>query len=194
MVSSVFWATLPRRSTRDDEGDLGKQIGNYRADLVAAQDRARDEMRAHGIDVDAVPTPRSPTPANGQMAEQDAVAAAKKVSPEVLRQPWRTWARSLKSVAFAPASSNRPAGIAGGNVTVINTRIIVAPDGAVSVADPLPAGEHPAAITLIEPGKRPSILDLKVHHGPWDDSVSLRREDMYGDDGRCVRFSSTRTR
>jgi hypothetical protein len=28
------------------------------------------------------------------------------------------------------------------------------------------------------------IDELPVHDGPWDDSISLRREDLYGDDGR----------
>ncbi len=71
-------------------------------------------------------------------------------------------------------------------MTVINTRITVAPDGAISTATPLPAGEYEAAITApaTAPKPRRSVLDLPVHDGPWDDSISLRREDMYGDDGR----------
>ena len=69
-------------------------------------------------------------------------------------------------------------------MTVINTRITVAADGAISTATPLPAGEYEAAITTAAPQRRGSVLDLPVHHGPWNDSVSLRREDMYGDDGR----------
>jgi hypothetical protein len=28
------------------------------------------------------------------------------------------------------------------------------------------------------------IDELPVYDGPWDDSISLRREDLYGDDGR----------
>lgn len=69
-------------------------------------------------------------------------------------------------------------------MTVINTRITVAPDGTVSTATPLPAGEYEVAITAAAPKPRRSVLDLPVHDGPWDDSISLRREDMYGDDGR----------
>ena len=70
-------------------------------------------------------------------------------------------------------------------MTVINTRITVSPDGAISIAPPLPAGEYEAAITAPTTYKpRRSVLDLPVHDGPWDDSLSLRREDMYGDDGR----------
>ena len=33
-------------------------------------------------------------------------------------------------------------------------------------------------------GKKFSVEDLPSHDIPWDDSISLRREDMYGDDGR----------
>lgn len=70
-------------------------------------------------------------------------------------------------------------------MTVITTRIRVAADGAVSLADPLPEGEHIARVTLAPPpAKRFSVKDLPMHHLPWDDSVSLRREDMYDDEGR----------
>ncbi len=71
-------------------------------------------------------------------------------------------------------------------MTVITTRLTVRPDGTVSTATPLPAGEYEAAITApaTPPKPRRSVLDLPVHDGPWDDSISLRREDMYGDDGR----------
>lgn len=32
-----------------------------------------------------------------------------------------------------------------------------------------------------------SPLKLPLHHvGPWPDDLSLRREDMYGDDGRAL--------
>jgi hypothetical protein len=70
-------------------------------------------------------------------------------------------------------------------MTVITTRLRVAADGSVSAADRLPEGEYTATLTLPEPPHpRRSVLDLPVHHGPWDDRVSLRREDLYGDDGR----------
>ena len=71
-------------------------------------------------------------------------------------------------------------------MTVITTRITVSPDGTISTAPPLPAGEYEAAVTAPATTPKPqrSVLDLSVHDGPWDDSISLRREDMYGDDGR----------
>ncbi len=74
-------------------------------------------------------------------------------------------------------------------MTVITTRITVSPDGAISAATPLPAGEYKAEVTLDDaplrrPGKPFTMEDFPVHDRPWDDSISLRREDMYGDDGR----------
>ena len=75
-------------------------------------------------------------------------------------------------------------------MTVINTRIIVAPDGTISTATPIPTGEYEAAITVADPapppwpGKPFTMENFPVHHEPWDDSISLRREDMYDDEGR----------
>jgi len=34
------------------------------------------------------------------------------------------------------------------------------------------------------PEKRLGVADLPTHDLPWDGSISLRREDMYDDDGR----------
>jgi len=74
-------------------------------------------------------------------------------------------------------------------MTVITTRLTVRPDGSISAAARLPAGEHAVTITVAAPPQRrpgkPFTMDnFPIHDGPWDDSVSLRREDMYGDDGR----------
>ncbi len=76
-------------------------------------------------------------------------------------------------------------------MTVITTRITVAPDGTVSTATPLPAGEYEAAITAAGPappppwpGKPFTMEGFPLHDERWDGSVSLRREDMYDDEGR----------
>jgi hypothetical protein len=50
----------------------------------------------------------------------------------------------------------------------------------------VPAGDYAVPIELpagVPPASRPK-LDLPVHDEPWNDSISLRREDLYGDDGR----------
>ena len=77
-------------------------------------------------------------------------------------------------------------------MTVITARIQVAEDGSITGQAPagqLPPGEHVATITvkdapLRRAGKPFTMKDFPIDDGPWDDSISLRREDMYGDDGR----------
>lgn len=73
-------------------------------------------------------------------------------------------------------------------MAVITARIVVAPDGAITGQAPrgVPPGEHPVVITLPAlPASKPfSMIDFPAHDMGWDDSVSLRREDIYGRDGR----------
>jgi hypothetical protein len=71
----------------------------------------------------------------------------------------------------------------------ISTQIRVAPDHRITGIAPneVPAGEHVAVITVSvppTPEKRRRMADLPVHDTRWDGSISLRREDLYGDDGR----------
>jgi hypothetical protein len=74
----------------------------------------------------------------------------------------------------------------------IHTRIRVGPDHRITgVAPPeVPAGEHEVTITLAPPPrqmptKKFSVEDLPKHDlGPWPEGLSLRREDIYDDDGR----------
>src|SRR5579863_5542507 len=47
-------------------------------------------------------------------------------------------------------------------------------------------GDEPG-VTLVQPHRaatRGGVAGLPTHDLPWDDSISLRREDLYGDDGR----------
>ena len=78
-------------------------------------------------------------------------------------------------------------------MTQIHTRIRVGPDHRITgVAPPeVPAGEHEGTITLVAPPppqmptKKFNLQDLPKHHlGPWPARSSLRREDIYDDDGR----------
>jgi hypothetical protein len=69
----------------------------------------------------------------------------------------------------------------------IRTRIQVGPDHRISGTAPaeVPPGEHEVTISVPQPsGKRFRLADLPLHDTPWDGSISLRREDVYGDDGR----------
>ncbi len=70
----------------------------------------------------------------------------------------------------------------------IRTRIQVSPDHRISGVAPaeVPPGEHEVTISIARApvAKRYRLADLQIHDTPWDGSTSLRREDMYGDDGR----------
>lgn len=71
-------------------------------------------------------------------------------------------------------------------MTVIRARVTVAEDRCISGVAPegVPPGEHEVAITVATaPKYRRSVRDMPVHHEPWDDGFSPRREDVY-DDGR----------
>jgi hypothetical protein len=46
----------------------------------------------------------------------------------------------------------------------------------------VPPGDYTASLEL--PSAQLAPLELPVDDEPWDDRVSLRREDLYGDDGR----------
>ena len=73
----------------------------------------------------------------------------------------------------------------------IHTRIRVDTERRITGVAPLdvPPGEHEATITLVPgpdrrmPARKPTIKDLPSHHIPWDDSISLHREDMYDGNG-----------
>jgi hypothetical protein len=68
-------------------------------------------------------------------------------------------------------------------------RIRVGSDHRISGSAPsiVPAGRYEVTIRIAGPPretKRLRVTDLPADDVPWDGSVSLRREDMYGDDGR----------
>ena len=73
----------------------------------------------------------------------------------------------------------------------IETTAVVGPDRKMVVQLPydiLP-GEHRVVVVVEEPvpsaAQKQLIADWPVHDvGPWPKNLSLRREDMYGDDGR----------
>lgn len=73
-------------------------------------------------------------------------------------------------------------------MTALRTIIHVAPDGTISGHAPpgVPPGDHAIEIDLadIPPGPT-DAWDFPVDDlGPWPQGLSLRREDLYGDDGR----------
>jgi hypothetical protein len=77
-------------------------------------------------------------------------------------------------------------------MTEIHTRILVGPDHRISGTAPaivLP-GDHEVTIDVKSLPRQPltTTFDVDaapVHHlGPWPEVLSLRREDMYDEDGR----------
>ena len=78
-------------------------------------------------------------------------------------------------------------------MTEIRTRVMVGPDHRISGTAPpaVPPGEHEVTITvgpaLVRqvPGEPFDLDSLPSHDlGPWPEGLSLRRENIYGDDGR----------
>jgi len=78
-------------------------------------------------------------------------------------------------------------------MTEIRTRVLVSQDHRISGTAPpaVPPGEHEVTITVPSPlsQQRPDepfdIDALPTHDlGPWPEGLSLRREDMYDEDGR----------
>ena len=73
-------------------------------------------------------------------------------------------------------------------MATLRTRIRVAADGTITgkAEGALSPGEYEATIVVDEAPRRPQApLDLmKIDVGPWPANLSLRREDIYGDDGR----------
>jgi hypothetical protein len=75
----------------------------------------------------------------------------------------------------------------------VRTRVVVSSDHRISgtAPDDVPVGEHVVTITVADRSAQQRTArpldpnDLPRHDlGPWPEGLSLRREDMYGDDGR----------
>ena len=72
-------------------------------------------------------------------------------------------------------------------MAAIKVLVRIADDHSLSGMTPegVPAGEYEATITAAERLARPKFFrveDLPTRDLPWDGAVSLRREDLYGDD------------
>jgi hypothetical protein len=81
---------------------------------------------------------------------------------------------------------------AGAVVTEIRTRIFVGPDHRITGTAPaaVPPGEYEVTLDVVSMPvrQRPAPLNvdaLPIHDlGPWPEGLSLRREDIYGEDAR----------
>jgi TRAP-type C4-dicarboxylate transport system substrate-binding protein len=84
MIGEAFWTGL-NPSLRTLVTDLwAANIGGYRANLAAAQDKAERELKARGVKLTAVPTEMLAEQRGRMIAEQDKVAREMKISPDIL--------------------------------------------------------------------------------------------------------------
>jgi len=84
LVSQIFWDKLPPELQKTMSDLWAQNIPTYRANMAAAQTKARTTLEEHGIKF-ADPTPEQSAAARKRMmAEQDQVAREIKVSPEMV--------------------------------------------------------------------------------------------------------------
>jgi TRAP-type C4-dicarboxylate transport system substrate-binding protein len=84
MVSLAFWQKLPP-DLRQTFSDLWREkVPAYRADMAAAQSRARESVQAHGIKIVVPPPEDLATTRRSMMANQEQVAKLSKISPEMV--------------------------------------------------------------------------------------------------------------
>jgi hypothetical protein len=70
---------------------------------------------------------------------------------------------------------------------VVHATIRVDAEGTISGKAPreVPPGEYQAPIAVPEAKPKPKRLELPLHDcGPWPERFTVRREEIYGDDGR----------
>ena len=82
---------------------------------------------------------------------------------------------------------------AGSGMITIEAKVIVAEDGKIALEEvnappQVKPGEHEAIIVIdgqVVGAKQRMPITFSAHDiGSWPDNLSLRREDIYGDDGR----------
>lgn len=70
----------------------------------------------------------------------------------------------------------------------IETNILVTDEGQITLNIPLPPGEYHVVLVVddqpIPTTVRPPLVLPVIHIEKWPENLSLRREDMYGDDER----------
>lgn len=70
-------------------------------------------------------------------------------------------------------------------MTIVETCVIVAEDRCMSgVAPKLCPPASTGWPSRTAPKRRRNVWDMPIHHEPWYDGVSPRREDVYSNDGR----------
>jgi C4-dicarboxylate-binding protein DctP len=84
LIGETFWATLSP-ALKSLVTDLwAANICNYRANLAATQDRAESELKARGVKLTYVSPEELAEQRKRMVAQQDKVAQAMRISPEIL--------------------------------------------------------------------------------------------------------------
>jgi TRAP-type transport system periplasmic protein len=84
MIGEAFWAALSP-ALKSLVTDLwAANIGTYRSNLAAAQDRAEKELKAQGVKLTYVAAEELAEQRRRMLADQEQVARAMKISPEML--------------------------------------------------------------------------------------------------------------
>jgi TRAP-type transport system periplasmic protein len=84
MISDAFWDALSPAMKTLVTDLWAANIGVYRTSLAAAQDRAEKELKVKGVKLTYVPPDELETERKLMMADQDKVALAMKISPDIL--------------------------------------------------------------------------------------------------------------
>jgi C4-dicarboxylate-binding protein DctP len=84
MISVAFWQKLPAELQQAVTELWRSKIGAYRADMAAAQARARDTVQTHGVTVMVPSADELAARREAMMAHQDQVAKASRISTEMV--------------------------------------------------------------------------------------------------------------
>ena len=84
IVSVAFWQKLSPDLQQAFTDLWRENVVAYRADMAAAQSRAHDVVRAHGIEIVVPPAEALAATRQAMMANQDQVASLSKISPDML--------------------------------------------------------------------------------------------------------------
>jgi C4-dicarboxylate-binding protein DctP len=83
MISVAFWQKLPAELQQAVTELWRSKIGAYRADMAAAQARARETVQTHGVTVMVPSADELAARREAMMAHQDQVAKASRISTEM---------------------------------------------------------------------------------------------------------------
>jgi C4-dicarboxylate-binding protein DctP len=83
MVSHSFWAALPADLQTIMTELWAENIGRYRTNMAAAQDRARGTMESHGVKIADITPAQANEARHRMLKDQEAVAKEMRVSPDI---------------------------------------------------------------------------------------------------------------